>query len=315
MAYFNELNTYARVRGLDAAKIIKGVCLDPRIGNHYNNPRFGYGGYCLPKDTKQLLANYQDVPQSLISAIVEANRTRIDFVAEEVLARVEELRKQGVENPKVGVYHLTMKKGSDNYRASSIQGVMKRIKAQGVDVVVYEPAYKDQRFFGSAVENNLAEFKEASDLVIANRWHAELTDVAEKAYTCDLFRCDQGKDSALTLRPRREFKNMAVHYPEGSFPPSEFDWQKLIGPIAEASDAIGRYDSYLGIIPNPELLLSPMLVNEAVTSLRIEGTHTTVREVFAFEAGQTDVTDAQKADIQEVINCRCAVEKSLTMLK
>ena len=190
VAYFNELNTYARVRGLDAAKIIKGVCLDPCIGNHYNNPRFGYGGYCLPKDAKQLLANYQDVPQSLISAIVEANRTRIDFVAEEVLARVEELRKQGVENPKVGVYHLTMKKGSDNHRASSIQGVMKRIKAQGVDVVVYEPAYKDQRFFGSAVENNLAEFKEASDLVIANRWHAELTDVAEKAYACDLFRCD-----------------------------------------------------------------------------------------------------------------------------
>lgn len=190
VAYFNELDTYAQVRGLDAAKIIKGVCLDPRIGNHYNNPSFGYGGYCLPKDTKQLLANYQDVPQNLISAIVEANRTRKDFVAEEVLARVDELRKRGIENPKVGVYRLTMKKGSDNYRASSIQGVMKRIKAQGVDVVVYEPTYKEERFFGSAIENNLAKFKEASDLVIANRWHADLTDIAEKVYTCDLFRCD-----------------------------------------------------------------------------------------------------------------------------
>lgn len=190
VAYFNELDTYARVRGLDAAKIINGVCLDPRIGDHYNNPSFGYGGYCLPKDTKQLLANYQDVPQNLISAIVEANRTRKDFVAEEVLARVGELRNRGIKNPKVGVYRLTMKKGSDNYRASSIQGVMKRIKAQGVEVVVYEPTYGEDQFFGSAVENDFAKFKEASDLVVANRWDPDLTDVAEKVYTCDLFKCD-----------------------------------------------------------------------------------------------------------------------------
>lgn len=190
VAYFNELDTYARVRGLDAAKIINGVCLDPRIGDHYNNPSFGYGGYCLPKDTKQLLANYQDVPQNLISAIVEANRTRKDFVAEEVLARVGELRNRGIKNPKVGVYRLTMKKDSDNYRASSIQGVMKRIKAQGVEVVVYEPTYEEDQFFGSAVENDLEKFKEASDLVIANRWDPDLTDIAEKVYTCDLFKCD-----------------------------------------------------------------------------------------------------------------------------
>lgn len=190
VAYFNELDTYARVRGLDAAKIINGVCLDPRIGDRYNNPSFGYGGYCLPKDTKQLLANYQDVPQNLISAIVEANRTRKDFVAEEVLARVGELRNRGIKNPKVGVYRLTMKKDSDNYRASSIQGVMKRIKAQGVEVVVYEPTYEEDQFFGSAVENDLEKFKEASDLVVANRWDSDLTDIAEKVYTCDLFKCD-----------------------------------------------------------------------------------------------------------------------------
>lgn len=190
VAYFNELDTYARVRGLDAAKIINGVCLDPRIGDRYNNPSFGYGGYCLPKDTKQLLANYQDVPQNLISAIVEANRTRKGFVAEEVLARVGELRNRGIKNPKVGVYRLTMKKDSDNYRASSIQGVMKRIKAQGVEVVVYEPTYEEDQFFGSAVENDLEKFKEASDLVVANRWDPDLTDIAEKVYTCDLFKCD-----------------------------------------------------------------------------------------------------------------------------
>lgn len=190
VAYFNELDTYARVRGLDAAKIINGVCLDPRIGDHYNNPSFGYGGYCLPKDTKQLLANYQDVPQNLISAIVEANRTRKDFVADEVLARVNELRNRGIKNPKVGVSRLTMKKGSDNYRASSIQGVMKRIKAQGVEMVVYEPTYEEDQFFGSAVENDFAKFKEASDLVVANRWDSDLTDIAEKVYTCDLFKCD-----------------------------------------------------------------------------------------------------------------------------
>lgn len=190
VAYFNELDTYAQVRKLDAAKIIKGVCLDPRIGNHYNNPSFGYGGYCLPKDTKQLLANYQDVPQNLISAIVEANRTRKDFVAEEVLARVDELCEKGIANPKVGVYRLTMKKGSDNFRASSIQGVMKRVKAKDVAMVVYEPTLSDQTFFGSEVQNDLEKFKNGCDLIIANRWNADLVDVAEKVYTCDLFKCD-----------------------------------------------------------------------------------------------------------------------------
>ena len=190
VAYFNELDTYAQVRGLDAANIIKGVCLDPRIGDHYNNPSFGYGGYCLPKDTKQLLANYQDVPQNLISAIVEANCTRKDFVAEEVLARVGELRSNGTENPIVGVYRLTMKKGSDNYRASSIQGVMKRVKAKGIPMVVYEPTLSDRTFFGSEVQNDLEKFKNDCDLIIANRWNADLVDVAEKVYTCDLFKCD-----------------------------------------------------------------------------------------------------------------------------
>lgn len=190
VAYFNELDTYAQVRGLDAANIIKGVCLDPRIGHHYNNPSFGYGGYCLPKDTKQLLANYQDVPQNLISAIVEANRTRKDFVAEEVLARVDELRGNGIENPIVGVYRLTMKKGSDNYRASSIQGVMKRVKAKGITMVVYEPTLTDLAFFGSEVQNDLEKFKNDCDLIIANRWNADLVDIAEKVYTCDLFKCD-----------------------------------------------------------------------------------------------------------------------------
>lgn len=190
VAYFNELDTYAQVRKLDAAKIIKGVCLDPRIGNHYNNPSFGYGGYCLPKDTKQLLANYQDVPQNLISAIVEANRTRKDFVAEEVLARVDELCEKGIANPKVGVYRLTMKKGSDNFRASSIQGVMKRVKAKDVAMVVYEPTLSDQTFFGSEVQNDLEKFKNGCDLIIANRWNADLVDIAEKVYTCDLFKCD-----------------------------------------------------------------------------------------------------------------------------
>lgn len=190
VAYFNELDTYAQVRKLDAAKIIKGVCLDPRIGSHYNNPSFGYGGYCLPKDTKQLLANYQDVPQNLISAIVEANRTRKDFVAEEVLSRVAELRQKGIENPKVGVYRLTMKKGSDNFRASSIQGVMKRVKAKGVTMVVYEPTLSESKFFESEVQNDLPLFKSECDLVIANRWHSDLADIADKVYTCDLFRRD-----------------------------------------------------------------------------------------------------------------------------
>lgn len=190
VAYFNELDTYAQVRKLDPAQIIKGVCLDPRIGDHYNNPSFGYGGYCLPKDTKQLLANYQDVPQNLISAIVEANRTRKDFVAGEVLARVDELRGLGIDNPKVGVYRLTMKKGSDNFRASSIQGVMRRVKEQGVTMVVYEPTLNEPTFFESEVLNNLQVFKDECNLVIANRWNADLTDIADKVYTCDLFRCD-----------------------------------------------------------------------------------------------------------------------------
>lgn len=190
VAYFNELDTYAQARKLDAAKIIKGVCLDPRIGDHYNNPSFGYGGYCLPKDTKQLLANYQDVPQNLISAIVEANCTRKDFVAEEVLARVNELREMGIANPKVGVYRLTMKKGSDNFRSSSIQGVMKRIKAKNVTMVVYEPTLSEPTFFESEVLNDLAAFKNECDLVIANRWNADLANIADKVYTCDLFRCD-----------------------------------------------------------------------------------------------------------------------------
>ena len=185
VAYFNELDTYAESRGLSTREIIDGVCLDPRIGDGYNNPSFGYGGYCLPKDTKQLLANYNQVPQNLIEAIVDANRTRKEFVASEVMDRIKD-----IQDPVVGIYRLTMKSGSDNFRQSAIQDVMKQFKANGIPVLIYEPTLDKPNFQGSEVTHNLAGFKTRASVIVANRWNSDLADVDTKVYTRDLFRRD-----------------------------------------------------------------------------------------------------------------------------
>lgn len=190
VSYFNELDTYCEVKGLSTADVIRGVCLDPRVGDFYNNPSFGYGGYCLPKDTKQLLANYRDVPQNLIQAIVDANATRKDFVAEQVESQIVKLVYQGIVRPVVGVYRLTMKSGSDNFRASSIQGVIKRLRDKGIPVLVYEPTLSDDEFLGCEVTRDLDAFKDRCDVIVANRWADELADVEPKVYTRDLFKKD-----------------------------------------------------------------------------------------------------------------------------